>query len=166
MREVYVTKPGEGAAQANREVVRESVIAILKKTVTDLLPKSGAEITSDDIEAFTQLGLMAVYTVGDEDPRKIFDKVSDSFLIHMASHVENHRGNVAVKNIAQLSLIEWCRRNGHTNGDWAWVWDNKPKAQGHVSFHPKIEMDEALKLLMEAYAVTAEPGYEGRSKAE
>lgn len=137
----------EGKDQAKKAFMRETVAAVLKKAILDMLPPD-SDIKPEELEAFTQIGLMAAATLGTEDPHALFSKVPDRLLTHMASRgQEAQRRNPAVKNICQLALLEWCGRRGHLNGDWVWKWETKNRGQAY--FIANIPLEEALRLLME-----------------
>lgn len=121
--------------------------AVLQKVIRGMIPK-GERISPDELEAFTQLCLMSVAALGDENPRKIMERISDPLLAHMAARTDEEKKNIAVANMCQLALVEWCRRNGHLDGDWVWRWEGV--SSGRASFRSKISADDAMQALLKS----------------
>lgn len=148
-------KINDGNVQARNILVKESVQVILKKLALDMLPSGSPNMDSEESEAFMEACLMCFFATGEEHPHEILERIPDFLLDKMASMLDiskipNHARKLTpyIQKLAQLCLIEWCRRHGHLNGDWVWKWDVPP--QGHVLFNPKIPLDEALKILLES----------------
>jgi len=84
--------------------------------------------------------MMSMIPNGDEDPKALMRSVSESIIDHLISKFDQLRQDPVVSKIAQFFLIEWCYRNNHLNGDWAWKWDSPN--EGHVSYNSKMPLEK------------------------
>ena len=138
-------KSASAIRQTQKIIFREIITTALRKSLNDAFPQIDTGISEQDIEICTKIWMLGAIPTGDENPRDILGKLSDKTLAHMASK-ESAPGQPA-HMICQLSLLEWCRRNGHLNGDWNWQWENDNGLRGKANFIPKIPLEEALSIL-------------------
>lgn len=120
-------------------VFRDSIIQVLRNTIKNIIPED-SPIPSEEIDALSQLCMMSMVPTGEEDPKALMRAVSDPVLQHFITKFKEFRSNPVIGKIAQFFLIEWCYRNDHLNGDWAWKWDNLN--EGKVSYDSKIPLGE------------------------
>jgi len=100
----------------------------------------GSHIPESEVDSLTQLCMMGVSVTGKENPREFLRSVSDRLLEYIVQNREEIRRNPVIGKIHQFFLIEWCYRNGHLDGDWAWKWKN-PK-EGDLFYKPKTPLDK------------------------
>jgi hypothetical protein len=134
----------------NVTFLQNSVINILKAMLTRLVPQN-TKVSDVEVDSLMQICVMGMIPTGDEEPRELMRRLSDNMLDHLISHLQVIKQNPIIGKIGQFFLIEWCYRNDYLNGDWKWYWDNPN--EGHVSFDPKIPLDqvvlpEQLKLIL------------------
>jgi hypothetical protein len=117
----------------------DAFVSILRNTIKGIIPKD-SPVPADEVDALARLCTMSVVPSGEEDPKKLMRLVSDPIINHLVSRLEEFEANPILKNISQFFLIEWCYRNGHLNGDWVWNWEGQNG--GHVSYDPKVPLEE------------------------
>lgn len=140
-----MSKAEDNRAQAHRILLRESVAAVLRKSITESMPP-GTELNEADTEAFTQISLMCVATTGEEDPVAILSGASDQFLRTVLLKTGDAQGNQAARTLCSLALLEWCKRQGHLEGGWTWRWEGRTK--GHATYMAKTPIEDVLNGLL------------------
>jgi len=125
----------------NVTLLQNSIINVLKAMIAKLVPKD-TTLPDVEVDALMQICVMGMMPIGDEEPRELMRRLSDNMLDHLISHLNIIKQNPIIGKIGQFFLIEWCYRNDHLNGDWRWDWDNPN--EGHVSFDPKIPLDQIV----------------------
>jgi hypothetical protein len=121
------------------DVVRNSTIQVLRNTIKRIIPDD-SPVPSAEVDALTQLCVMSMIPTGKEDPKALMRTISESIIDHLMSKFAELSVDPVVGKIAQFFLIEWCYRNDHLNGDWAWRWDSPN--EGHVSYNSKVPLEE------------------------
>lgn len=123
----------------NVTMFHDSVLNILKSMITKLTPKN---TSSPEVDALMQICVMGILPTGDENPKELMRTLSDPMLDHLISNLNMIQKNPITGKIGQFFLIEWCYRNDHLNEDWRWDWDSSN--EGHMSFDPKIPLDQVV----------------------
>ena len=125
----------------NAALLQNSIMNVLKTMIAKLVPKNN-KVTDIEIDALTQICVMGLLPTGDEEPRELMRMLSDNVLDHLICHLQAIQQNPIIGKIGQFFLIEWCYRNDNLNDDWRWQWDGPN--EGHVSFDPKIPLDQVV----------------------
>jgi len=129
-------------------VVRDSIVQILRNTIKGIVPDD-SPVPVKEVDALAQLCMMSIVPTGEENPKEFLRIVSDPILKHFMVKFEEFKKSPVLGKVADFFLIEWCHRQGHLNGDWAWKWDTP--SEGRVSYDAKIPLDE-IKLPTELSA--------------
>lgn len=124
---------------AKIDAVRSSIVQILRNTIKGIVP-ADSPVPIKEVDALAQLCMMSIVPTGEEDPKEFLRSISDSILEHFMVKFDEFQENPVLGKIAQFFLIEWCHRQGHLNGDWAWRWDTP--SEGRVSYSAKIPLEE------------------------
>lgn len=125
----------------NVTLLQNSIMNVLKTMIAKLIPKND-KVADIEIDALMQICVMGLLPTGDEEPRELMRRLSDNILNHLICHLQAIQQNPIIGKIGQFFLIEWCYRNDNLNGDWKWQWDGPN--EGHVSFDPKIPLDQVV----------------------
>jgi hypothetical protein len=115
---------------------RNALGAMLHRVIEEVGPREGG-LDPGEADALSQLLMMAFVPTGKEDPRDLLSRMSDGFVDHVVSRLDEVR-NPVVGQISQFFLIEWCYRNGYLNGDWIWKWEG-PK-RGDLHYNPRVPL--------------------------
>jgi hypothetical protein len=110
---------------------------MLHSAIQEVGPKGGG-LEASEMEALSQLLMMAFVPTGQENPRELLSRMSDGFVNHVVSRLDEAKKNPVVGQISQFFLIEWCYRNGHLNGDWMWKWEGAKK--GDLHYNPRVPL--------------------------
>jgi len=129
---------GSPKDNAQPEMIRDTFVQVLRNTIKNVVPKE-SPIPPKEIDALSQLCMISMIPSGDENPKALMREVSDSVLQHFVTKFKEFSSNPVIGKVAQFFLIEWCYRNDHLNGDWAWNWDSPN--EGHVSYDPKTPLE-------------------------
>ena len=114
---------------------------ILRSAIQEIIPKSNtSKVSTEEMDALSQLCTMGAIPTGDENPKEYLVALSDPLLKYLVSRLEDFKNNPLSDKICQFFLIEWCHRQGHLEGDWAWKWDNNH--EGHVRYQSKVPLDK------------------------
>ncbi|KKL10733.1 hypothetical protein LCGC14_2552880 [marine sediment metagenome] len=116
---------------------RNALGDMLHKAIQDVGPREGG-LKAEEVDALSQLFMMAFVPTGQENPRVLLSQMSDDFVNHVVSRLEEAKKNPIVGQIGQFFLIEWCYRNGHLNGDWMWKWEGIKR--GDLHYNPRIPL--------------------------
>jgi hypothetical protein len=125
----------------NVTLLQNSIMNVLKTMISRMVPKNN-KVSDVEIDSLMQICVMGILPTGDEEPRELMRRLSDNVLDHLISHLQAIKQSPIVGKIGQFFLIEWCYRNDYLNGDWKWQWDSPN--EGHVSFDPKIPLDQVV----------------------
>lgn len=118
--------------------LQDLVKKILVESIQSLSPQ--AQISKNEMDALTGICMMGVAVNGTEDPRTLMRDVTDLLLEHIVKNRDGIKKNQILGKIHQLFLIEWCYRNGHLKGDWAWRWEG-PK-EGKLFYKPRTPLEK------------------------
>jgi hypothetical protein len=118
--------------------VKTTIDQVLRKALQEAFPSDGSETARRDMDIVAQLCIMGMVPTGEEDPKQLVSRLSDTMVRNVVSRMSEIQKNPVVGRVCQLFLIEWCQREGYLNGDWAWEWDSS--TEGHVSYNPKIPL--------------------------
>jgi hypothetical protein len=122
-------------------LIRDSVVQILRNTIKEVIPNDGP-VPPKEIDALSQLCMMSMIPTGEEDPKTLMRSISDPLVNHLIFKFDEIQKDPVLGKIAQFFLIEWCHRNDHLNGDWAWKWDGPN--EGHVSYNSKTPLEDVV----------------------
>lgn len=126
---------GAGSLGALHDVVRNMLRESVKRFAGD-----GPHVPESEVDSLAQLCMMGVSVTGTENPREFLRGVSDRLLEYIVQNREEIKKNPVIGKVHQFFLIEWCYRNGHLDGDWAWKWKN-PK-EGNLFYKPKVPLEK------------------------
>lgn len=115
---------------------------LVKKMLVESIQNltSQTQVSDTEMNALTGICMMGVAVNGTEDPRTLMRDVTDPLLEHIVKNRDGIKKNPVLGKVHQLFLIEWCYRNGHLKGDWAWRWEG-PK-EGKLFYKPKTPLEK------------------------
>lgn len=143
----------ESVGQVRLEALRETVRGMLRETVAKRFAEEEGAIPEAEMDALTQMCMMgADLVLGTENPREYMRGISDRLLDYV---VRNRDSMDSVRKIVPFFLVEWCHRNGHLRGDWAWKWSSERKGEGNIHYNPKAPLDKVR------FPTASDPGPSG-----
>ena len=130
--------PGQTDKTKSADALREVIRGMLRSSVRKFAGE-GDPVPEAEVDSLTQLCMMGVSVTGTENPREFLRAVSDRLLDYIVQNREEIKKNPVIGKIHQFFLIEWCYRNGHLDGDWAWKW--KSPSEGDLFYKPKVPLE-------------------------